>query len=287
MVREAALIGTGHIGGSLLLALRRDGLVDESRGFDRDPDAARRAQARGIVDRVAASAAGAARGAALIVIATPVGATVEVARAIAGALAPGALVIDVGSIKARLVGEVEAALGPGARFVGCHPLAGRETSGPEAADADLFRDRPCLLAPTARTDPAALAEAAALWRSVGALVETIGAEAHDALVARTSHLPHAAAFALAAALDAAVDEAAAPSVKRLGGGSLRDTTRVAASETALWRDILLGNRAHVLPLLRGLGREVAALEAAVDRGDGAAIAEIIARAGRGRRRLVG
>lgn len=288
-LREAALIGTGHIGGSLMLALRREGVIDESRGYDRDPAAAARAVERGIIDYALPSAVAAAAGASLVVIATPVGSIADVARALAaaGAPAPGALVIDVGSVKGGLVDEVERALADGARFVGCHPLAGREHTGPDAADADLFRDRPCLLTPTPRTDPTALADAIALWTAVGARPETMDADAHDALVALSSHLPHVASFALAAALDGAVDERAATAVKRLGGGSLHDGTRVAASDAAMWRDILLGNRERLLPLVARLAAEVAVLSDAIERSDGEALSAAIARARRGRSRLSG
>jgi len=284
-VTRAALVGTGHVGGSLLLAWRRAGAIDRAIGCDVSPVNAARALERGIVDELAERAGAAVDGADLVVLATPVAAMEEVAREIASALSPRALVIDVGSVKAPVVAAVERAL-PGARYVGCHPIAGVERAGPDAADADLFRGRFCLLTPTARTPPDAVDQASDLWRAAGARVERISPERHDRLLARTSHLPHAAAFALAAALDDAVDPSEIEEAALFGGTSLRDTTRVAASDAAMWRDIFVANAAELLPLIDSLAATATALRNAIADGDGAAIVDLVERARRARARLV-
>jgi prephenate dehydrogenase len=281
MLAHLALIGTGHIGGSLLLALRAQGRVDRAVGYDRDASVARRALALGIIDEIAGDAAEAAEGAALVVLATPVAAIVETARAIAPRLGAACLVTDVGSVKS-LVGEVERALPYPERYVGSHPIAGSERSGPEAACATLFLGRPCVVTPTARTAPDAVDEIAALWEAVGARVERLDPLRHDAVVAATSHLPHVAAFALAAALERPLD----PVAPHLAGDSLRDGTRVAASEPATWVDILAANRAALLPLVDALGAELAAIRAAIAAGDKGALRSCLERARRGRARVV-
>jgi prephenate dehydrogenase len=169
--------------------------------------------------------------------------------------------------------------------VGCHPLAGNERSGPAAADPNLFRDRVCFICPGARAGRAVQEQAAAFWGALGARVLTIQPEPHDAAMAAVSHLPHVAAFALAAALGERL-----PALEALGPAagittSLRDTTRIAASSPAVWRDIFLENRAHLLPLARALETQVSALRAAIEAGDGAALEALLA-AGRAARERI-
>jgi prephenate dehydrogenase len=265
---NVALVGCGHIGGSLARALRARGA--RVVGQDRDPAVVQRALALGVVD-----AAGGTEGAELIVLAAPVRAIPECARALAGA---DAIVTDVGSTKATIVRAGEAALG--GRFVGGHPLAGSERAGPEAADARLFEGRRVVLTPTERTDPAALARVAAMWRDVGADVATMDAEAHDRVMAAVSHLPHVVAYALAGALAAlGVEE-----LRGFAGGGLTDTSRIAATPAPMWVDVFLDNRGPILAALAAFEGRLAALRAAIEAGDGAAIARMIdeARAARAR-----
>lgn len=278
------LAGVGYIGGSLALAARRAGLVERVVGVDPASRALAEAGARGVIDETAADIGAAAAGADLIVLAAPVGALAALVRAV-GKLAGGALVIDVGSVKRDVVAAGDDAM-PSGRFVGCHPLAGLEAEGVAAARADLFDGKPCLVCAGARSDAAAVAEAVALWRALGADTLPLDAERHDALMAAVSHLPHAAAFALAGALAQVAGEVA----RELGGAaattSLRDTTRIAASSAGLWRDVFLANRAALLPLLDAVQAEVAGLAAAVRAGDGDALVAALERARATRHRLV-
>jgi prephenate dehydrogenase len=279
---RAALVGCGMVGGSLMAALRAAGVVDRVVGFDRDRAHAEAASARGFVDEVARDAAAAVRGAALVVIAVPVRATVEVCAAIAGAVGGARLVTDVGSTKADVVAAAEAALGEAAaRFCGAHPMAGTEKSGPDAADGALFRGKLVLLTPGARTSDEARAACAAMWSAAGARTRTMTAAAHDRAMAWVSHLPHAAAFALATSVGAAADEVAG-----LSGGGFADTTRIAASDAVMWRDIFVANRAALLEAIDAYAGELAALRRAVDDGDAAAIETLVARARDGRARVM-
>ena len=278
---RAALVGCGMVGGSLMAALRAAGAVERVVGFDRDAAHARAAKARGIVDDVAADAAEAARGAELVVLAVPVRATAEVCAAIAGAVADACLVTDVGSTKREVLAAAEAALPDVTRFCGAHPMAGTEKSGPAAADAALFRGRLVLLTPGARTSDEARAACAAMWTAAGARTRTMTPAAHDRAMAWVSHLPHAAAFALAASVGAVADEVAG-----LSGGGFADTTRIAASDPAMWRDIFLANRAALLEAIDAYAGELAALRRAVDAGDASAIEALVARARDGRARVM-
>jgi prephenate dehydrogenase len=280
-----SLLGVGYIGGSLALAARAAGRVSRVVGYDPDPQALAVARARGIIDASAATPDQAVASARLVVLAAPVASLGELARRLAPALSPQALVIDVGSVKARVVATVEAALGTG-RFVGCHPLAGTERSGPPAAEATLFRDRLCIVSPGPKASPEAVGEAVAFWEALGARVLTIPPEPHDAMMAAVSHLPHVAAFALAASLTDQLAELEGQGPAAGPTTSLRDTTRIAASNPPVWRDIFLENRAHLLPLVRALEGRVTALRAAIEREDGAALEAELAAGRAARQRLM-
>jgi prephenate dehydrogenase len=265
----------------LWAAWRAAGAVERVVGFDRDRARAEEAKARGLVDAVAGDAAAAVRGAGLVVLAVPVRATAEVCAAIAADVAAAELVTDVGSTKTDVVAAAEAALPDPARFCGAHPMAGTEKSGPAAADATLFRDKLAILTPGPRTSDAARAACVAMWTAAGARTRTMTPAAHDRAMAWVSHLPHAVAFALAAAVGTVADEVAG-----LSGGGFVDTTRIAASDTTMWRDILLANRAAVLDAIDGYAGELAALRRAVDAADPTAIEAQLARARSGRARVM-
>jgi prephenate dehydrogenase len=280
---KTAVIGCGLIGGSLALALRRAGRIGPVVGFD--PRAGARAKERGIVDEVAPSAGEAVRGAELVLLAVPVRATASVCEAMAPSLSPNALVMDVGSTKQEVLEAIERFLPHPERFVAAHPIAGTERSGPDAADAELFVGRWCLLSPTAHTRPDALARARELWQAVGARVQEIDPEHHDRALCWVSHLPHVVAFALASAVGAAAERD--PTLQGLSGGGFVDTTRIAASDPVMWRDVLLSNREALLEAMRSLDDELSALRRALAGSDAAALEQLIERARQGRRRVVG
>jgi prephenate dehydrogenase len=205
--------------------------------------------------------------------------------ALAPALAPDTAVIDVGSVKAGIVAAAETAL-PAGCFVGCHPMAGAEFSGVEAADANIFSGRVCFICPSPSSRKLALVAAHTFWRSVGCQTVVIEPDIHDRLMAAQSHLPHVAAFALAGALVSAMPFLGSTTTAASPTTSLRDTTRIAASGPAVWRDILLANATHVLPLIQELEACVAGIKSAVAIGDGEALERILADAQSCRKRLV-
>ena len=187
-----AVIGVGQIGGSVALGARVAGAVTEVVAWSRTRDKLERAQALGIIDRAARSTAEAARGAAVVVLATPVRSLGEAAAAIARELDEGALVFDVGSVKAAAIASVEPKLRPGA-YVPCHPIAGTERVGPDAASPLLFEGKRCVICPTPRSNEQAVATVERLWTSLGAEPVRMTAQLHDRVFGAGSHLPHVAA----------------------------------------------------------------------------------------------
>ncbi len=276
------IAGVGLIGASLGLAARRRGLVREAVGFGRGEGNLRVALERGAIDRYSLDAAEAAGGADLVVLAVPVGSIAAVAQALLSSAAKDAVVVDVGSVKAGVVKQLEPLVRPPASFVGCHPIAGTEHSGAAHAFEDLFDGHRCILTPTAATDPGALARVRRLWEDVGMRVESMSAEEHDHLLAVVSHLPHVAAFALVSAVDG--QRVGERDPLAYSGGGLRDSTRIASSHPEMWRDIFLDNRQEVLASIDVFAASVARIRALVEAGDGVGLERALAaiRAARGR-----
>lgn len=273
---RVAIVGCGLIGGSLALAARAAGVVREVVVTDRDPSAADRAVALGIGDRAAPTASDAVVGADLVVIGTPVAQVGAILRTIAPVLARDAVITDVGSTKRDVVAAAAPALGDAfPRFVPGHPIAGREVHGPDAALADLFRDKRVLLTPHDRIDADALACVEALWTACGARVSRLDATAHDQVLSAVSHLPHLLAYLLVAQIADAADA----SLKfDLAGGGFRDFTRIAASSPEMWSDIAIANRDALLDDLDDYRARLDALRASVAASDRPAIEALFTKA---------
>ncbi|MCB2112061.1 MAG: prephenate/arogenate dehydrogenase family protein [Parvularculaceae bacterium] len=283
---KAAIIGVGLIGSSLARALREAGLAETIIGFDQSADVRARAVGCGAVDAAVQTLKEALGGADLIVVSTPVGAVAEILAGVAKEAEPGALVVDVGSVKGAVV-NAAAAISTRAFIVPCHPVAGTEQSGPEAGFAALFRDRWSIITPLPRQDEeylAAVARAAGVWRAVGAHVEIMDHEHHDLALAITSHLPHLIAFTLVGAADDLESVTEAEIVKYSAGG-FRDFTRIAASDPVMWRDVFLNNKAAILEVLGRFSEELALLQRAIRWGDADTLESVFAR-GRTLRRAI-
>lgn len=287
MFDRVVVVGTGLIGGSFAAALRRGRLAARIVGFS--PADGERALRAGLVDVLADDLCAAVRGADLVVLAAPVSANAALVRAL-GACDPSlgapALITDLSSVKAPVVAAAVAGLGAALpRYVPTHPIAGGERSGPEAADADLFRDRMVIVSPLAQSAPDATEAIEGLWRAIGARTRRMDAAAHDRLYAAISHWPHAIAFALASTLAARLpddDEAMA-----LVGPGLRDMTRIAMSDAALWADILLVNAGPVAAIAAEFETFLGRIRDAVASGDRDALIAQVAAAADWRRRLDG
>ncbi len=275
--------GVGLIGGSLGLAARQRSLVGEVVGYGRGEANLATALSRGAVDRYSRSAAEAARGADLLVLAVPVRSTRTVAEQLLPHAVRDVVVIDAGSVKREVVAAMEALVAPPAAFVGCHPIAGTELSGAANAAGELFDGQLCVLTPTAKTDARALERVRSLWEGVGMCIESMPADEHDRLLALVSHLPHAVAYALIAGIEA--ERVGGRDPLAYSGGGLRDTTRIAASPAEMWRDVFLDNRAEMLSAIDGFGAALARLREEIERGDGSALDVSLGRARAARSRL--
>ena len=256
-----AFIGVGHIGGSMAAGLRAADAVAQIHGCDSNPEALAQARELGLIDVAHPSPEDAVRDAELIVLATPPAALAEACRAVAPLLRAGQTVTDVGSVKQPVLRDIAGDGEVPAWFVPGHPISGTEKSGAQHARGDLFRDRRVVLTPLPHTDPEKLERVRWLWTQLGAQVEQMEAQAHDALFAGISHLPHVLAYALMEVLSRSFQGG---ELKRYAAGGLLDFTRIASSNPDLWVDICQANRTHLIPLLeqtRGrLDDLVAALE---------------------------
>jgi prephenate dehydrogenase len=268
------------MGGSFALALKRAGLVRRVIGFSPSPATRERALDMGVIDAVALSAEQAAQGSDLVLLAVPVAATQNTLAALAGALSPQALLMDVGSTKRDVVQAAALALGDKlATFVPAHPIAGKEVAGVAHADVDLYTGCQVILTPTEHTGTTQLARAQALWAALGAHVRTMSALEHDSAFAAVSHLPHMLAFAAMNALNA---QAQAAQFLSLAGPGFRDFTRIAASDPAVWRDILHANRDQLLLQSQHLREALQAFETALAQDDSEALQALITAASQSR-----
>lgn len=259
LFERIAVIGLGLLGGSVAAAVQRRGVATKVAGASRSSDARNFALRRQWVDEVG-SAAGAATGADLVVLATPVFAMADVLRELAPALRSAAIVTDVGSVKAQLAETLPGLLPTGVYYVGSHPMAGSHERGIEYARADLFEDSPCIV--TESGQPEAQQRVCAFWRALGARVVMRDPAAHDEQVAWTSHTPHVLAFGFAAALARAPEGAG-----DLTGGGFRDFTRIAESNPELWGDILTANRKALGAPLAAVGEALRELGQAIEAND--------------------
>jgi len=276
--RRLAIIGVGLIGGSLAAVLRARAACGEVVGAARTRAHLERALELGLIDRCETDVRHAVDGADLVVVAVPLGATEAVLRAIAPALAPEAVLTDVGSAKRCVIEAARSAFGRlPAGFVPGHPIAGTEKSGVEAAFATLFERRRVILTPCPETAGAALERVQRMWQAAGARVELMDAARHDELLAATSHLPHMLAYTLVDALGR-LDES--EEIFRYAAGGFRDFTRIASSDPGMWHDICLANRDALLRALEHFQGELEQAVEALRAGDGRAMRELFSRAKR-------
>ena len=268
--QRLAIIGCGLIGSSVAHATRASGAADEIVIFDASPEARARIVDLGLADRVEADAHDAVRGADLVLLATPPAALGPAAQAVAGALAPGAVLTDVGSVKGAVADAMIAAVPDTIHVIPGHPIAGTERSGPDAGFAELFHNRWTVLCPRASKDPAyaeAVARLSAFWKALGANVELMDEKHHDLVLAVTSHLPHLIAYNIVGTA-ADFEEVAEGEVMKYSAGGFRDFTRIAASDPVMWRDVFLLNKDAVLEILGRFTEDLQALSRSIRWGEG-------------------
>jgi cyclohexadieny/prephenate dehydrogenase len=280
-----ALIGTGLIGGSIARAARAQVAVKTIVVTSRSLETRKRVAELGFADEVVDSNAAAVKGADLVIVCIPVGAYGAVAKEIAPHLMPGAVVSDVGSVKASVVRDMAPHLPANVHFVPAHPVAGTENSGPDSGFAELFVDRWCILTPQEHTDKAAVDRLARFWAALGSNVESMSPEHHDLVLGITSHLPHLIAYTIVGTADE-LGAVTRSEVLKFSAGGFRDFTRIAASDPTMWRDIFLHNKDAVLEMLGRFNEDLALLTRAIRSGNGEALFEHFTRTRAIRRGIV-
>ena len=266
---QLGVIGCGLMGGSFALAMKKAGLVKRVVGYSKSPSTTEMAKKLGVIDVVAESALLAASGSDIVLLAVPVSATEATLKSIRHILLPDVLVMDVGSTKVDVVEAAKRALGKQLpAFVPAHPIAGKESGGVQHAEATLYQGRQVILTPLPQTNPMLLQRATDLWSMLGAQVLKMSAVNHDHAFAAVSHLPHLLAFAFFQSVAA---QPLGNDFLRLAGPGFRDFTRIAAGEPAVWRDILLANKAEVLVQSQRFRQALDALEAMIEKDDAAAL----------------
>jgi cyclohexadieny/prephenate dehydrogenase len=285
MFERIALIGIGLIGSSISHASRRAGLARTIVGSARTPATVDTAKRLGLIEQGFAYPADAAEGADLVILCAPVGACGALAKEISQALAPGAILTDVGSVKAAIVRDVAPHVPQHAHFVPGHPIAGTEQSGPEAGFAELFDGRWCILTPGPQTDQRAVDKLKAYWQALGSKVDVMTPEHHDMVLAITSHVPHLIAYNIvntAAHLERVTDS----EVIKFSAGGFRDFTRIAASDPTMWRDVFLNNKEAVLEMLGRFSEDLTSLQRAIRFGEGDVLFRLFSEARELRRGII-
>ncbi len=274
--QRLALIGCGLMGGSFALALRKAQLVGHIAGFSASEKTRQRALALNVIDQACNSVAEAVAHADLILLAVPVGAMHSSFAALREAMQPHALLMDVGSTKCDVVAAAQATLGERIScFVPAHPIAGKEVAGIEHAESTLYQDRRTVLTPLPQTNMQRLRAAHDVWAAIGSHVSTMTPEAHDSTFAAVSHLPHLLAFA---AVNALVAQPQSNALLEMAGPGFRDFSRIAASDPAVWRDILSANQTEVLKQIGHFRTALAQFENALKQGDTSALQQLIQQA---------
>ena len=276
MFEQLGLIGCGLMGGSFALALKRAGLVKRVVGYSKSPSTTERARQMGVIDVEAPSALLAVSGADIVLLAVPVSATEATFKAIRHLVTANTLVMDVGSTKRDVVDAARRVLREDIGcFVPAHPITGKELSGVEHADADLYAGKQVILTPIERTYTAQLNKAISLWTALGCKVVQMSPQAHDAAYAAVSHLPHLIAFSL---MNSISGQAQGADYLSLAGPGFRDFSRIAASDSKMWRDILIANREELLAQSKIFQQTLQSLEKLIAASDSDALEQQLEKA---------
>lgn len=285
LFEKIAFIGIGLIGSSLARVIRRDNLVEHISVAARTQKSLDTATALGFADSTSLDVAEVVRDADVVMLCSHLGTYAEIAERMAPALKPGAIVSDVGSVKAAVIEILRPQLPDGVHLVPGHPVSGTEYSGPEAGFAELFDGRWCILTPPPGTDDQAVETVARLWRAAGSMIELMEPEHHDRVMAMTSHLPHAIAYTIVGtATD--LEHHLKDEVIKFSAGGFRDFTRIAASDPVFWRDVFLYNREAVLEILQRFNEDLTALQRAIRWGEADTLEEMFERTREVRRSII-
>jgi prephenate dehydrogenase len=267
--RKITIVGVGLLGGSIGLAARRQSVAGEIAGYVRSEKGVADCEKSGATDYATTDLLAAVSNADLVILCTPLAQMRSLLERFLPALKPGAIVTDVGSVKADVVRELESLVKKaGAHFVGSHPMAGAEKTGVSAARANLFEKAVCVLTPGKKSDVGVVCKLERFWKSLGARVLKLDAAQHDLLVSRSSHLPHVIAATLAGLV---LDPKQPPQQAALCATGFRDTTRVASGSPEIWRDIALANRKNIARSVDAFMAELETFQSALKASDAKAV----------------
>jgi len=279
---RVAVIGVGLIGGSFALALKAAKRCGHVAGAGRSAANMQRALERGAIDSIASDAAAAVQDADLVLISTPVAQIEKIFLSINSKIKANAIITDAGSTKRDVVAAARAALGARiAQFIPAHPIAGAEHSGVAAANPELFRGRRLILAPLEENRKQDIETLASLWSAIGARVSRMTPEAHDAVFAAVSHLPHLLAYALVHEVSERSDAA---QLFGYAAGGFRDFTRIASSHPEMWRDICVANSDQLLKEVARFSAELEKIRKLLETRDAASLEKLFAEARAARER---
>ncbi len=279
-----SLIGLGLMGSSIGLALRRAGFTHIT-GWDSNAEHGETAHGRKAINSLASSLEDAVRGADVVFLNVPVGAMGGLVREFCGYLHPDTIVTDVGSVKGEVMREISPLLPSPQHFVPAHPIAGTEETGPEAGSVHLFKGRFCLLTPAPDANLYSVQTVSMLWQQMGAEPELMDAAHHDIVLAATSHLPHLVAYSLVHTANEMESDIQREIIQYSASG-FRDFTRIASSSPEMWRDIFLSNKKSVLNVLKLFSKELAGLQKAIKKNDGAHLEKHFSEASKLRQRII-
>ncbi|MCW9057082.1 MAG: prephenate dehydrogenase/arogenate dehydrogenase family protein [Gammaproteobacteria bacterium] len=275
MIKRLCIIGTGLIGGSLALALKKNNYCQHIIGSGRDESRLKKALQLGVIDSYEIDYSKAVVDADIVVVAVPLGAMHEVFEKIKSHITGDTLITDVGSAKSGVINTARAVFDRVDKFIPGHPIAGIEQSGVEAAFDSLYLDRRVILTPVKENSKKDIETIQSMWEAAGSVVDLMDADHHDLILAGTSHLPHVLAYALVDCLNNVddVDE-----IFRFAAGGFRDFTRIASSDPVMWRDICLQNGDAILSMMDKYEYEISILKQAIKSKDSGSLLEIFSRA---------
>ncbi|MGB1805540.1 MAG: prephenate dehydrogenase [Candidatus Pseudothioglobus sp.] len=260
MINKITIVGVGLIGGSLAKALKEKNLAKTVFGYGRDRSRLEEAKKSNIIDDYSTQIEEAVNHADIIVIATPVGTFRNIFSEVKPLIADDVIISDVGSTKTNIVDIAKEILGDKSQcFVPAHPIAGKEKSGFEASDGNLYNGKKVIITPIEDNSSESIQVIESMWKNVGAEVDFMSPQSHDDLLGMTSHLPHMLAFSLVNYL---VDQN--PSASIYAGGGFKDFSRIASGDAVMWRDICLQNKDKIITHLRGYQSTVEELIDAID-----------------------
>ncbi len=269
-LNKVTIVGVGLIGGSIGLDIRAKRLAKEVVGLGRRKSSVKKALEMGTITKGTLNIGEGVRDADLVIMATPVLSIPKLVKKMAPYLKRGCLITDVGSVKEGLIRDIERVLPKGVEFIGGHPMAGSEQRGVAKARRGLFKDSICFITRSRRTPLSSLREIVSFWKALGAMVVTLSPAAHDMIVSEISHLPHMIIFALLSGVE--------PGSLKFASTGFKDTTRIAASEANIWKDIGIANKREILKSIAKFNRSLGKIERALKREDSAALIKIFTRA---------